>query len=509
MGPLTVGSGGAWVVKGPGIAPEHAELYFDGAELFVRSVNMAVPAVVGGQPVLAAWMPLAVPSEIMLGGVRLWFGPDPAAQNYAPMNSVQLLEDDDNVATRVADQAKENAWGDVGDMVRRGMEMSRAQAESVKAPPPVPPPPEVPSFWPAAAASAAAPVAEEVSGPSMTKRTDDSGMTKIEPMENIERRREVSMAGRRYGGDASMSGTHHPSAAHLSAGAPLSMSGSNYPQATAGGLGRTEVLSGSQMPPMSSVPGSGVPSFGAPPPVPSFGAPPSAAPPPLDGNFARLTGTHQQVLPSPLTTQNARLEQGISVEGVSRAAQGGRKSAWQELSGPKKMMVFLSPLLLAAVVVLFLGEELGLTPKAPGPAATTQAQAPEKPAPTAVPAAPTEAPGEPTPAPSAGGPPSAAPTAGEPNTPPPLPPEPAQDSPPPQATASIAAPTPPPLPASQGAQPAKSDGTKSLQRLAADAVAAGSYARAAELYQQLARANPNRPAYAEAAEIMRAKAGLK
>jgi hypothetical protein len=43
------------------------------------------------------------------------------------------------------------------------------------------------------------------------------------------------------------------------------------------------------------------------------------------------------------------------------------------------------------------------------------------------------------------------------------------------------------------------------ERAAVDAVAAGAYADAARLYDQLAAAYPNRPAYAEAARILRAK----
>jgi len=43
------------------------------------------------------------------------------------------------------------------------------------------------------------------------------------------------------------------------------------------------------------------------------------------------------------------------------------------------------------------------------------------------------------------------------------------------------------------------------ERAAVDAVVAGSYADAARLYDQLAATHPDRPAYAEAARILRAK----
>jgi len=48
-------------------------------------------------------------------------------------------------------------------------------------------------------------------------------------------------------------------------------------------------------------------------------------------------------------------------------------------------------------------------------------------------------------------------------------------------------------------------GRKTPEREAADAVAAGDYARAATLYEALAKEHPDRKAYAEAARILRAK----
>jgi hypothetical protein len=48
-----------------------------------------------------------------------------------------------------------------------------------------------------------------------------------------------------------------------------------------------------------------------------------------------------------------------------------------------------------------------------------------------------------------------------------------------------------------------------LQRAAADAVAAGAWADAATLYEQLSAQYPDQPAYAEAARIMRARASGK
>jgi hypothetical protein len=50
-------------------------------------------------------------------------------------------------------------------------------------------------------------------------------------------------------------------------------------------------------------------------------------------------------------------------------------------------------------------------------------------------------------------------------------------------------------------------GKKSLERDAADAVAAGLYDDAARLYDELAKQHPEDPVFAEAARIMREKAG--
>jgi hypothetical protein len=54
--------------------------------------------------------------------------------------------------------------------------------------------------------------------------------------------------------------------------------------------------------------------------------------------------------------------------------------------------------------------------------------------------------------------------------------------------------------------PIATQGARTLQREAADAVAAGAWDRAAKLYEKLAAQHPDQPAFAEAAAITRAKA---
>jgi len=580
LGPTLLGTRGAWRVDAPGVAPEHAELYFDGGQLFVRSVSPGALVLVGGSPVPEVWTPLDAPSEIVLGGARLWFGPSMAAQQQgaARVAREDLLEDDDDAATNVADTSA-RPWGDVGAMVQRGMEAARSQGAPVAhTPPPEPPPPKpAPSFWPTSPAAQSAPPgpphdAGAIGGPSKTSRSDDSGMTRIEPVEEVAKRRDLTASGSNYPrADLSTSGSKYPRPGHLST------SGSNYPRvappshaASYGaplssdgrptlseppGLGGTEVLEGSPLPapPLRSSPQGAPPTFGAPPNVPAFGAPPSPGGMPMPpGGFARQTGMHPQaalppqsatsMLPSDFARQTGMHPQaGLppqgaasmlpnggfarqtgmhpqaappfgmpnTVAGLERAEPGAKKSAWQALSGPKKILVFLSPLLLLAVAVLFFGEELGIEPTpGRGPQAESRGAATStstaQPTGTAAPTATAEA------TPPAAAPPvdsaaaaTAAPSAA-PTEAPPASPAPSSARHDPAKPQGRPAPIDAPEPASK-----TPPGSKSLQRRAADAVAVGAYAQAAELYEQLAKENPNKPAYAEAAAILRAKAGQK
>lgn len=70
VGPLGVGSGGEWVVDGPGVGAVHTYLYFDGNTLMVATVPPNHTAV-NGAPVGSDWTPLSLPCDVMMGGVRL------------------------------------------------------------------------------------------------------------------------------------------------------------------------------------------------------------------------------------------------------------------------------------------------------------------------------------------------------------------------------------------------------------------------------------------------------
>jgi hypothetical protein len=229
-----------------------------------------------------------------------------------------------------------------------------------------------------------------------------------------------------------------------------------------------------------------------------FGPPPgSGAPPSYTG--LPIPGAGPLLLPPP---GGIRIEQPITTEGLVRAESSG-KSGWKEMPASRKLLILLSPLMVGAVLVIFMGDELGLGPPKggggkPRPPSTSQAaQRPTAP-PTGEPTL--EAPPSvPPPSIAVEPPPSASPSASSS----------VAEARPPTAPAPSPSRPLPPQPPSRQEPGEKSASGKTLQREAADAVAAGAFAKAAELYEQLAKKYPNRPAYAEAASILRAKAGKK
>jgi hypothetical protein len=216
------------------------------------------------------------------------------------------------------------------------------------------------------------------------------------------------------------------------------------------------------------------PSFGAPPPTfgappPSFGAPPSVPAPAMGPGptFGAPPGP-PPVFPGPGAAPDTP-----PAAPEAPVAPAKRESwiaaRWREASGPKKAMAVLMLPLIWAVWVIFTDKP----PAARPPKPTTSAAAS----------------------------PSATPSAGVPSA---------------SAVASIA-PAPPPAPAppspsgkaSAAPSAAPTSTAKTPQREAADAVAVGAYDKAARLYEELAKAHPDVPAYAEAARIMKAKAGKR
>lgn len=192
--------------------------------------------------------------------------------------------------------------------------------------------------------------------------------------------------------------------------------------------------------------------------------------------------------------------------GASPAKPRGEQSwalqRWREASMPQRAIFALLPFTLMSVWVLF-GEEPPEPeppPKKPAQAASAQTAEP-KTEPTF--AASTQAP-DPTGDPdSMGAPPMSAGAVPASTT--------ASGSPPPIPSTAGTAPPFQPRPAAAALAgmpnaPRPVPGGKTLQREAADAAAIGDYARATDLYEQLAREHPDVPAFAEAARIMRVKA---
>ena len=218
-------------------------------------------------------------------------------------------------------------------------------------------------------------------------------------------------------------------------------------------------LKSADAPPSQAI---GAPTFGAPPVT--FGDRPGEGPTPID---PASLGAGPLFGPPPSAGYGAPFE--AAPPAKEQSYLGAR---WREASGPKKAMFFLMGPLIWAVWVIF-------TDKPPPPR-------PAKPATSAATSASASA--------SAGAPSASA-----------------------SSTASSAAepsgpvmPTPTPATSASGKPSAAPASTqKTREREAADAVTAGAYDKAARLYEELAKAHPEAPAYAEAARIMKARAGKR
>lgn len=69
---FSIGQNGSWRIQAPGLADVHAYMYFDGATLYLASVNAADPAWINGRPVPTDWQAIVPPCEIAMGSARLW-----------------------------------------------------------------------------------------------------------------------------------------------------------------------------------------------------------------------------------------------------------------------------------------------------------------------------------------------------------------------------------------------------------------------------------------------------
>lgn len=67
----SVGTSGDWQLRGPGVEPIHAYLYFDGEQLFVQSALEGRDVVCGGQRVGNDWEPVEVSAVLEIGTARI------------------------------------------------------------------------------------------------------------------------------------------------------------------------------------------------------------------------------------------------------------------------------------------------------------------------------------------------------------------------------------------------------------------------------------------------------
>ncbi len=191
----------------------------------------------------------------------------------------------------------------------------------------------------------------------------------------------------------------------------------------------------------------------------------AAAPPPVDEPMDATRSAVVAGLPPPLPAGQRHLRT-VQMQPVQNPRLELFKQRWDQLSGPKKILIALLPALLVSLYFLFVADD-----EPPRPIAASKGAG----------AASASAP-----APDAG-----APMAALSSVPPTLNVSQLPIAPPP--TSGAAAPT------------TTSPAQRTLERQAVDYVANGQYERAAIAYDQLAAQFPDRPAYREAARILRGR----
>lgn len=607
FGPLSVGTGGAWPIEAAGILPQHAELYFNGSQLYVRSSSAEVEIFVNGRPVLNAWTLIDPPCELGIGRALLRFVVDPQGAGQSAARA-EMREDDESMATDITTRSMRGRPS-TPDPAPRSAGRQRAgmmlSDEMTVAEPSVrsPRPPDArteparstaeqagtprPAWDHASDRSSPQPAGAGNMGPPKRSKSS-SDLTRIEPLDPDrlanKRKSAIPAAFDAHGtsdlGSGDVTTVSMPSLTrHAQAGA--AGTGPDRPPWTATSAAEhTHAQTGSDVPRLSEPPSfrspslaapSSRPAFGAPPAsshpalrtqpasiAPAFGAPPASSHPAFRAPLASVTpafGVTQAPSSQPFTgapqAPSSQPSSGIlqgstyrpipmSQSGVQapqsgwNAGQGtmttpqvptgfrgqttssggpnpaapGAKPASAGMSLPMKLTAVLFLPMVLSVVYLFMGDQLGLTSKRERPApsassrearaalsASTSKAATDVAATASSDAAastnPPAASAEPTAL--AAAPASATSNADEP---------PALIEPTPGGKRPGAADAP--LETS-GDEKQKGASGRTLQREAADAVAAGAYGHAAKLYEELARKYPNKPAYAEAALILRAK----
>jgi len=509
--PISVGKKGMWRIESARVLDVHAFVYFDGTSLFLQSADENASASVDGYKVGKAWTELHAPCHIEIGAARLRYRSLlPDAQPERPRA---------NTGSVVAGAPPQPAAG------------APPHAGAAPEPPTFPKadrpfkPGEFATSAPMNESTRIAPIDGAAGwGTSSSQRPILGQEDKPTRIEGRGSARNLNRAASAPSLDAMGAG---PASQPIPHGMPMQPPPSMAPGMMGPGM----------PPPAGAMPGMmpGAPGMMPPPAGPAMmpGAPgvmPSMAPGMMPGNpsMAPTPGPYPSY-PGPAGS-GAYNSLGPGVPGGYGSMTSGQMAVtndsplqqyiakYKELSLPRKILVFLGPLSLAAAAHMLLFDDPEPPPR-PASRATVDAGVA---ADVASAAPPPTVPPITTPAPSvqAACPPGFVPyTAIEipqggvipcvpAGTPMPAPTgAPAAGTAPPSAT--TAAPQPPqPVPAATPtpAPAPVATGNKTLERQAVDYAAAGDYARAAAVYEQLQAQNPNNPVYGEAVRILRMKA---
>lgn len=534
--PISVGKKGMWRIESPRVLDVHAFVYFDGNSLFLQSADEESAASVDGFRVGKAWTELHAPCKIDIGGARLRFRSLSGGASASPPPDT-------------SDQAATMAMA--GPPVQ-GVPGGGPPPKPAPAPDPITLPKNERPFRPG---EFAAPL------------DDDS--TRVAPLESTGANRvqlgpsaaPLPAAGRPIEEDDLRTRADVPNRPRVASG-PMAPPGATGPFPVMGvqpvqSLGPVPVPVGSYPPGTMPVAMGSQPQLvanmqsGAYPPagypvagnsgafaampggVPMGSMPPGAMGPvgPM-GTMPPGQMPMGSIPPGQMPMGSmppGQMPMGAMGPGPMQQPQKPASplddyvARYKELSGPKKILVFVAPLcLLSAFYVLLVDDEPppqrpraqadagvvvegGVAVNAPtAPAVSTQGSssataAPPSSVPSPTPVAASCPPGfEPYPGfvPQPGGVIPCIPVGSIT-----------------QADAGAAAatgpkdkdPTPTPTPAAPPPPPV-APGQKTLERQAVDHVAAGEYGKALAVYEQLRAQHPNNAAYAEAVRILRAKA---
>jgi hypothetical protein len=524
--PISVGKKGMWRIESPRVMDVHAFVYFDGSSLFLQSADESAAATVDGYKIGKAWTELHAPCKIEIGTARLRYR--------------SLMPDNDSALTVI--KGAPPVQGQPGAAAQTRPPVPRAgssgQQPAVPAPPQPaqPPQPQASAPPPPPGAPASFPKTERPFKPGEFISADDES-TRFAP---------VAASNTRTGASAAlaMSGANRPQAppgesqpslvdtTRAEAGAmrprtgavqalPAGNSGPYAPIGASPMQSAMQAMQGTSPPGiMGSMPPALVGSMppmmqgSVPPGYPNPGQmsfPPGQYPGPAAGSGAfNAMGPNPQLGPSmPPGGFGSMTPQG----GQPAPPQGGMQEAiakFKEMPPLKRVLVFVLPIAMALAVFSMWDDDAPPPPKKP----VTSADAGGASAGDGGAAANTVPPVTPPPPP-----PSSNWPEGVPCPPPGWPPDRPLPCTPKTTNPNDTAPPPPPPPpdkkdagtvkekdaGSKDHSPPVPAGTKTLERQAVDAVAAGDPARAAAIYEELSKRDPNNRVYAEAARILRAK----